>query len=123
MDKEISELKEKLNDTEKRMLRIEWVVGVFATVIFIGALTLATSQIMPFFWSVVIGAAGVILFVIGIYCCLKIEQTAGFYECQKCHHKYVPAYKSVLWGMHNGRTRYLKCPKCGERSWQKKVLS
>ena len=24
---------------------------------------------------------------------------------------------------HMGRTRYMKCPECGKRSWQKKVLS
>lgn len=23
---------------------------------------------------------------------------------------------------HMGRTRYMKCPECGKRSWQKKVL-
>ena len=54
---------------------------------------------------------------------IRIEQTAGYYECQKCHHKYVPEYKSVFWAMHMGRTRYMKCPQCGQKSWNKKVLS
>ena len=25
--------------------------------------------------------------------------------------------------MHYGRTRYMKCPKCNKRSWNKKVIS
>ena len=25
--------------------------------------------------------------------------------------------------MHVGRTRYMKCPECNEKSWQKKVIS
>ena len=54
---------------------------------------------------------------------LKIEQTAGYYECRKCHHKYVPTYSSVLWAMHINRTRHMKCPQCNKRSWQKKVIS
>ena len=47
---------------------------------------------------------------------LRIEQVAGYYECQKCHHKYVPTYKSVFWTAHIGRTRYMKCPKCNKKS-------
>ena len=54
---------------------------------------------------------------------LRTEQIAGYYECAKCHHKYVPTYKSVLWAMHINRTRYMKCPECGRRSWQKKRIT
>ena len=54
---------------------------------------------------------------------LRIEQTAGYYKCEKCGHAYVPKYKSVFLSMHKGRTRYMKCPKCNEKSWQKKVIS
>ena len=38
------------------------------------------------------------------------------------HHKFIPGYKEVLWAMHMGTTRYLKCPKCGKKSWSKKVM-
>ena len=54
---------------------------------------------------------------------MVIEQTAGYYKCGKCGHCYVPTYGSVLGAMHYGRTRYMKCPECHKRSWQKKVLS
>ena len=54
---------------------------------------------------------------------IKIEQTAGYYECKKCHHKYVPTYKGVFAAMHYGRTRYMKCPECKTKTWQKKVIS
>lgn len=54
---------------------------------------------------------------------LKIEQTAGYYECAKCGHRYVPTYKSVFMAAHVNRTRHMRCPKCGKKSWQKKVLS
>lgn len=55
------------------------------------------------------------------YSKLTEQQKAGYYECQKCHHKYIPSYSSVLWAMHINRTRYMKCPKCNQKSWQKKV--
>ena len=44
-------------------------------------------------------------------------------ECKKCGHRYVPTFKAVNLAMHMGRTRYLKCPECGKKSWQKKVIS
>ena len=52
-----------------------------------------------------------------------IETETGYYECQKCHNKYVPKYSKVYFAMHFGTTRYMKCPKCNEKSWQRKVLS
>ena len=45
-----------------------------------------------------------------------------YYECPNCNHKYIPTYKSVLFAMHVNRTRKMKCPKCGKKTWQKKVL-
>lgn len=32
-------------------------------------------------------------------------------------------YSKVYFAMHSGTTRYMKCPKCNEKSWQRKVLS
>lgn len=68
-------------------------------------------------------AAGLIPFMICVCFAIRIEQKAGWYECAKCGHKYVPAYKSVLFAMHVNRTRYMECPECGEKSWQKKRIS
>ena len=65
----------------------------------------------------------IVLFLIGCFVLLVIEQKAGYYECQKCHYKYVPTYKSVFFAPHIGRTRYMNCPKCSKKSWQKKVIS
>jgi NAD-dependent SIR2 family protein deacetylase len=64
--------------------------------------------------------------VVTLFSCavgIRIEQTAGYYECNKCHEKYVPKYHSVLFAMHFGRTRFMKCPKCNKYSFQKKVIS
>ena len=63
-----------------------------------------------------------VLLIIGVSFALKIETETGYYECQKCHNKYVPKYSKVYFAMHFGTTRYMKCPKCNEKSWQRKVL-
>ena len=55
---------------------------------------------------------------------LKLEADAGYYECKKCHHRYVPnSYFAVMFAPHINTTRYMKCPKCNKRSWAKKVMT
>ena len=53
---------------------------------------------------------------------LYIEQKAGYYQCDKCKHKFVPTYAQVAFAIHYGRTRHMKCPKCKKRSYCKKVV-
>lgn len=54
---------------------------------------------------------------------LRIEQKAGYYECRACGCRWVPSYAAVLWAPHMGRMRYLTCPRCGVKSWQRKVIT
>ncbi len=37
--------------------------------------------------------------------------------------QYLPKYSQVYFAMHSGTTRYMKCPKCNKKSWQRKTLS
>ena len=88
------------------------------------ALVIFASYVQMEEWQrVVLILIGLMPLLIATPFMLKIEQTAGYYQCAKCGHKYVPTYKSVFIAMHMGRTRYMKCPKCNKVSWQKKVIS
>ena len=109
--------------SDKRLLTMEIVIGALASLVFLTLVFIASFVKMEYWLRVTLIIVGFIPFVIAIPFAIRIEQTAGYYECQKCHHKYIPTYSSVLWAMHINRTRYMKCPKCNERSWQKKVLS
>ncbi|MBR7073258.1 MAG: DNA-binding protein, partial [Eubacterium sp.] len=94
-----------------------------SSVFFLAIIFIASYLEMPGAVRVLLIAVSFVLFFIGVFYCVRIEQVAGYYECAKCHHKYVPSYSSVLWSMHVNRTRYMKCPECGKRSWQRKVIS
>ena len=107
----------------KRLLIKEEVMGLSAIVVLL-ALTFAVPFLPIAEWiRVVILIIAVIAFFVICLFALKFEQKAGFYECEKCKHRYVPKYLKVLMAMHVGRTRYMRCPKCGKTSWQKKVLT
>ncbi|MBR2279482.1 MAG: helix-turn-helix domain-containing protein [Ruminococcus sp.] len=122
-EKLIIEMAKQKEESDKKLLTLEILIGLFSSIIFLGT-TLAVSFIeMPVWLRVCLFTAGLILFIVGLGYALKIEQTAGYYECAECGHRYVPTFKSVLWAQHIGRTRKLKCPKCGKKSWNKKVLT
>lgn len=108
--------------SDKLLLKAEAVLGYISTISFLILIFLASYLEMPESLRVFVITAGSIILAVGISYALKIEQKAGYYECKNCHNKYVPSYKSVFFAMHIGRTRYLKCPDCGKKSWSKKVL-
>lgn len=122
-DKLIEVLKEK-EQKDRHLLTLEVVIGILSCLvlfipIFIGAL----APIEQDWVRIVIVCSGFIPCFVGFFFALKIEQVAGYYECRECGHRYVPTYKAVNLAMHAGRTRKMTCPKCGKKSWQKKVLS
>lgn len=120
-EKNLLELKKQNEDYAKSMLRYETFIGILSTVVFLISIMTASIVDMKIGIRIALIAFGSIIFVIGIANALRIEQTAGYYECAECHHKYVPSYKNVFFAMHLGRTRYMKCPECKKFSWNKKV--
>lgn len=109
--------------SDKRLLKMEIVIGVLISIVFFTLIFIASFVEMGDWLRITLIITGFIPFIIMIPFAIRIEQTAGYYECQKCHHKYIPTFSSVLWAMHINRTRYMKCPKCNQRSWQKKVIT
>ena len=108
---------------DKHLLQIEIVVGVLSTFILLACTITAAYVEMETWLKVLLIVGGFVICLIGLAFAIGIEQKAGYYECQKCNHRYVPRYVSVLMAMHYGRTRYMKCPKCGKYSYQKKRIS
>lgn len=123
LEKNLIEMVKEKEKADKRLLSLEIIIGVLATVILVAAALLATFVQMSDLLRGVLIAGGIILFAVGMVYGLRIEQVAGYYECAKCGHRYVPSYGSVFFAMHVNRTRYMKCPECGKWSWQKKVIS
>lgn len=115
-------LKSQQEKSTKHLLTLEYVVGYMSSISLIVLVFVASFCELLTALRIGLIVLGAVNFVIGVLFCLKIEKEAGFYECGHCRHKYIPSYKSILWSMHFGRTRYLKCPKCNKRSWNKKTI-
>lgn len=107
----------------KFLLTLEWIIGVFSVVILMTFVFVASFVNMSNYLRIFLCIIGFMIAMVGIHFCLIIEKDAGFYKCELCNHKYIPTYKQIFCSMHIGRTRYMKCPKCNKKSWNKKTTS
>ena len=116
-------VKEK-EERDRLLLKTEILAGIMSLIpLLLAAIFVAYNENIAEWIRTVIVFVSIIPFLIALPFLLKIEQKAGYYKCAECGHRYVPTFKSVLWAPHMGFTRKMTCPKCGKKSWQKKVIS
>ena len=122
-EKNLIEVIRQKEDADKRLLTIEIVIGLLSTAFLFTMVAVAALIQMQDSIRFLLIAIGFVQFLVAMTFAIRIEQTAGYYVCAKCGHRYVPTFGSVNMAMHFGRTRYMRCPECKEKSWQKKVIS
>ena len=123
LENNLLEMVKQKEQSDKRLLFSEVFIGITATVVLFALVLLASFVPMSNGLRICLMVLGFVLFFAGCFYALRIEQVAGYYECRLCGHRYVPTYKAVNLAPHLGRTRHMRCPKCGKKSWQKKVLT
>ena len=116
-------MKRQIEEKNRQMLRAEYWIIIPAALAGLVMVFVASFVEMPAWLSAVLIAFALAMIFTVAFIAVGIEQKAGYYECQKCGHRYVPTYWQTNLAQHAGRTRYMRCPKCGKRSWQKKVLT
>ena len=123
LENTLLEMVKEKEKTDKWLLKLEIVIGFVVIGMFLGLCIVAAYAPMEDWIRVVVILAGFVMLFAAIPFLLRIEQRAGYYECQKCGHRYVPSFKAVNRAPHMGRTRYMRCPECQQKSWQKKRVS
>ena len=123
LENNLLEMVKQKEESDKRLLRMEIMLGICCILPLIAAVILGLTVPMEEWLAAVMVLASLLPLLIATPFALKIEQKAGYYECQKCGYRHVPKYASVFWAMHINRTRYMRCPKCSQWSWQKKRIS
>lgn len=108
--------------SDKRVLLMEILLGIFGILPLLAVTIIIAIVPMEERLALVIELASIVPLLVMLPFLIRIEQTTGYYECQECHHKYVPTFNKVFWARHIGRTRKMKCPKCNKKVWHKKVL-
>ncbi len=112
-----------LEEKNRQLLNTEIWIGAPAVVAGLVMCGVAAYVDMPVWIKFLLVMFAVAMILTVSFVAVGIEQKAGYYECQECGHRYVPTYWSTNLAPHMGRTRYMRCPECGKKSWQKKVLT
>ena len=123
LEEHLLEMTREKEQRDNELLTIEIFIGIIVSVTMFTCIFIASFVQMENWLKIVLIIIGVVPFAVGITYAIRIEQVAGYYECNTCHYKYVPTYKSVLFAEHINRTRKMICPKCGKKTWQKKILT
>lgn len=123
LEKNLLEVVKQKERADKHLLALEIVVGCVCIAVMLVLCMIASYANIEDWLRIVLIIVGLLPILVATPFMIRIEQTAGYYECRECGNKYIPEYKSVFMSMHYGRTRYMKCPKCKKHSWQKKVIS
>ena len=123
LENRLLEMVREKEQSDRHLLVLEWVVGILSCIVLFVPIFIGALLPMEDWKRLVLVFSGFIPAFVGFFFTLRIEQVAGYYECRCCGHKYVPSYKAMCRAMHMGRTRYLQCPHCQKKSWQKKVIS
>lgn len=121
-EKNLLEMVRQKEEADKKLLRMEIITGIICLIPLLVAVIIVSAVQMEEWLGGVIAGTSVIPLLVATPFMIRIEQTAGYYKCQRCGHVHIPKYSSVFMAMHMGRTRYMKCPKCGKRTWNKKVI-
>ena len=122
LEENLLELAKVKEEKDKQLLALEYVIAFSVTITFLILVFLASFLEMASWLRISLIVIGSVIFAFGVGNAIKIEQTAGYYECKECNHKYIPTFKSVFFAQHIGRTRKMVCPNCGKKCWHKKVL-
>ena len=117
------ELVKEKQEADKKILKMEIFVGISSSLfLLIGILIAALVSSLANWQRILIIVAALVISTGGFLVALRLEQVGGYYECPECGHHYVPTFAKMLFAQHLGRTRKMKCPNCGKKAWQKKVL-
>ena len=100
-------------------LRISMIIGlVLYLIIAFLSDTYINNKILPN----TIMTIATIIFILFALILFKRELEIGNYECKNCKHLFKPTYKKALFAPHIGFKRYLRCPKCKEKHFNRKRI-
>lgn len=123
LEKKLLEMVKEKEETDKKFLNLEVLIGVLSCMVLFIPIMIGSLVPMEEWQRLIVVFSGFLPAFVGFFFAIRIEQIAGYYECKECGHRYVPSFKNIVMSRHLGRTRFMKCPNCGKKSWQKKVIS
>ena len=122
LEQETLDIKSQKAKNDKMLFRCMIALGIVAVCTLLALCMIASYADIATWLRIVLIVIAFDVCLAIVFIVVAIERVVGYHECAKCHHRYVPTYKQIVCSAHLGFTRYLKCPKCGEKTWSKKIV-
>lgn len=112
-------------EENKKKLMLTAVIGVISTVTFVTLIMVVCmyTNVMELPVKIALILIACAVFAVGLAIAMEGERRIGYYKCKKCEELFLPTFAAYTLGMHTVKSRYMKCPHCGARSWCRKVMS
>ena len=106
LENNLLEMVKQKEENDRMLLTLEVVIGVLSTIVLLAPVFVGALVPMENWKRIVVAFSGFVPGFVGFFFATKLEQVAGYYECQSCGHRYVPTYRAVNMAAHMGRTRH-----------------
>lgn len=98
---------------------ISTISAIVTILITLGLILLAGFVIEEVWIKILVCVISVLLVVSNIALILLVAVNTEVYECCHCGEKFVPIMREYLMGAHTMKKRYLRCPYCHKKGWNK----
>ena len=106
----------------KRFLRLETNIGLLSMALTFVLILIAILSPIELWLRILLISIGLLQFLLFACVAVYIEAKTGYYECPECKTKFVPKFLNTFFAPHMGTTRFMKCPHCKKRHWNKKTF-
>ena len=113
--------KRKQQEKQKQDQQRQITLVVIGVIILVGCVMIPSYLGLSAWEKIIFICLGAIACVVLFLTSIKVEQISACCKCSCCNQKYTPTFMQLLLSFHIGRTRYLRCPHCGLKSWSRKI--
>ena len=115
------DMAKELEKKNKTIWSSMWAIMIVSMTALIAGIFLAAFLIPGGVWQLVAMLGLCVVFLVPCFYAVKLEVSVGAYKCKECGYEIVPTYREAMMALHRGFTRHLMCPKCGRRTWCRKI--
>ena len=115
------DMAKELEKKNKTIWSSMWAIMIVSMTALIAGIFLAAFLIPGGVWQLVAMVVICVMFLVPCFYAVKLEVSVGAYKCKECGYEIVPTYREAMMALHRGFTRHLMCPKCGRRTWCRKI--
>lgn len=108
--------------TPRKKIIISTISCIFTTLSSLALILLSAYYVTAIWLRIVMIGIALIVIISDIAVILLVAVSTEIYECEKCGEKFVPTLSAYLLTPHTFSRRYLKCPFCNKKSWNKSKL-